>query len=71
MFVLFFNNDTSYIFCFLFFQPPLWHMEVPRPGSEPEPQLRPLPQLWQHWILNPLCQAGDQTYDTTGTMPDP
>ena len=31
------------------------------PGVRSKPQLRPKPQLWQHWILNPLCQAGDRT----------
>ena len=35
------------------------HMEVPRPGKESEPQLQPVPQWQQYWILNPLLQAGD------------
>ena len=39
------------------------HMDVPGPGVKPEPQLRPTPELWQHQILHPLCQAGDQTGD--------
>ena len=29
-----------------------WHEEVPRPGTEPEPQ------EWQCWILNPLSHQG-------------
>ena len=35
----------------------LWHIEVPGPGIESEPQLQPKPQLQQCWILNPLCCA--------------
>ena len=35
------------------------HMEVPGPGTESEPQLPPMPQLPQHWILNPLCHSGN------------
>ena len=42
-------------FLFFFFLHP-WHMEVPRPGIESEPQLQ------QHWILNPLSQEGGQTH---------
>ena len=30
------------------------HMEAPWPGMESEPQLQPMPQLWQCWILSPL-----------------
>ena len=46
--------------CFLFFLwPHPWHMEVPGTGMESEQQLRPTPQLWQHWILNPLCHSGN------------
>ena len=36
-------------------------MDVPGPGIESELELRPMPQLQQCWILNPLCQARDQT----------
>ena len=43
-------------------------MEVPRPGTESQPQRRPSPQLQQHQILNPLHQAGNQT---PTTMLDP
>ena len=35
---------------------------IPRPGIRSEPQLWPTPQLQQHQILNPLCQARDRTY---------
>ena len=41
-------------------------MEVPRPGIESELQLRPAP--WLHQILNPLNQAGDQTYASAATQ---
>ena len=33
---------------------------VPGPGIRSGLQLQPKLQLGQHWILNPLCQAGDQ-----------
>ena len=44
-------------------------MEVPRPGIESEPHLhlQPMPQLWQHQILNPLAQVGDQIGNATET----
>ena len=32
---------------------------VPGPSIKSELQLQPMPQLQQHRILNPLCQAGD------------
>ena len=35
-----------------FFGPHPGHVEVPRPGMEHEPQ------LWQRWILNPMCHKG-------------
>ena len=35
-------------FVFVFFWPCSEHMEVPKPG------IKPIPQQWQHWILNPL-----------------
>ena len=44
------------------------HMKVPGPGIESEPQLQPVPQLRQHWILNPLCWAGDQTFASAATQ---
>ena len=49
-------------FFFFFFLLHLWHMEVPRPGTEPELLLQPTPQLCQCWIPNPPHQAGDQTH---------
>ena len=36
-------------------------MEFPGQGSSSELQLRPKPQLWQCWILNPLSLARDWT----------
>ena len=33
---------------------PLWHIEVPGPGTESESELQPTPQLQQRQILNPL-----------------
>ena len=38
-------------------------MKVPGLDSESEPQLQQL------WILNLLCQDGDQTYAVTETTP--
>ena len=35
----------------LFFGCTPWHMEIPGPGIESEPQLRPTLQLWKHRIL--------------------
>ena len=40
-------------------------MDVPGPGIESELELRPMPQLQQCWILNPLCQARDRTGAST------
>ena len=45
-------------FVFFFFLPSSWHVEVPRPGTEPEPQLQLALQLWQHQILNPPRHKG-------------
>ena len=57
-------TQTREVCAFLFLKI-LWphpqHMEVPRPGFEPEPY------LWHHWILNPLCWAGDRTCTYTVT----
>ena len=55
--------------CFLFFAfwPHPRHMEVSRPGIESELQLWLTPQLWQHHILNPLCQIGDWTHPSSMT----
>ena len=38
------------------------HMEFPGQGSDLSHSLKPKPQLQQHWILNPLCQAGGQSH---------
>ena len=34
-------------------------MEVPELGIQSELQLQPVPQLWQCWLLNPLCHSGN------------
>ena len=47
------------------FRPHSRHMEVPGPG------IKSKAQLWQYWILNPLCQARDQTQaarDNVGSL---
>ena len=36
---------------------------VSQPETESETELQPTPQLRQHRIFNPLCLAGDQTWD--------
>ena len=51
VFVLFKN------FCFYFFGSPEAYV-VNRPGIRSEPQLQPMPELWQCWILNLLCWQG-------------
>ena len=52
--VFFFLSFFSFLFFFSFFLPHPQHMEIPRPGTESEPQ-RPLTtRLWQCWILNLL-----------------
>ena len=43
-------------------------MEVPRPGIKSELHLRPMPQLQQHQILNPLSQTGNQIHTSTATQ---
>ena len=35
----------------LFFMATPWHMQVPGPEIESEPQLQLTPQWWQVWIL--------------------
>ena len=42
----------------LFLWQHLQHMDVPGPGIKPEPQMQPVPHLWQSQILNPLHYAG-------------
>ena len=39
------------------------HVEVPRPGIKPTPQLQPMPPLWQSWIINPLHHKGTSYND--------
>ena len=46
--------------CLSFFWPHLWHVEVPRPGIQPVPQLWPTPQL---------CKAESLTRLTAGELP--
>ena len=58
-------SDTFFFF-FLGLKP--WHMEVPSLEVKSELQL-PIPQPWQHQILNPLSKARDRTcilMDTNG-----
>ena len=49
-----------HILCYMFvcFRQNSRHMEVPRPGIEPSPLFRPVSQLWQSWMLNPLGHKG-------------
>ena len=56
-----FNNYFDFLFSLggVDHPPAYW---VPGPGIRSEPQLWPTLQLQQHWILNPLYQAGDQTH---------
>ena len=42
----------------LFFLLHPWHVQVPRPGTEPTPQQWPKLLQWQHQILNLLCHKG-------------
>ena len=44
------------------------HIEVPGPRIKSKPPLQPTPQLWQHQILNSLCQAGDQIHASAATQ---
>ena len=71
-------------FFFSFVGPRLCHMEVPRLGVKSELQLSTYapatatldqsrvcdihPSSWQHWILNPLSEASDQTRILRYTM---
>ena len=45
---------------FFLFKQHSQHMEFPRLRVKSEPQLWPVPQLQQCWILNPLCWARDR-----------
>ena len=50
---------------FFFFQLlHLWHMEVPRPGTESEPQLQPMPQLERRWIFSPTAPGQGLNFAT-------
>ena len=53
---------------FFFLQLNLWHMEVPRLGTESELQLSSTPQPQQHQILDLLSQDRDQTHIFTETL---
>ena len=61
-------NIASFSFSLFLLWPHLQHMEAPGPGVETKLEVRPTPQLQQHWILNPLCWAGDQSRDSTETI---
>ena len=68
---------SFFFFFFLILGPYPWYMEVPRLGSNQSCSFWPTTQpqqcqiwaasvtyttsSWQHWILNPLSKAGDQT----------
>ena len=52
-------DSVSFFFFFFFVHPTAY--KIPGQGTESEPPLWPTLQLWQHWILNPLCQAGYRT----------
>ena len=43
----------------IFWRVCLQHVKFPGPGIEPLPQLQPVPQLWQCWILNLLMPHGN------------
>ena len=54
---------SGFLFCFVCFsfcfRAAPTALEVPGLGMESEPQLYPVPQLWQCCILNPLSEAGN------------
>ena len=50
-----------YLLFFLILRPYPRHMEIPKRGIAPKPQLQTTPQLWQRQTLKPLRRAGDQT----------
>ena len=58
---------SGFFLSFFVLQPHQGHLEVSGPGIKSEPQLRPTPPLWQHWLLNPLCWAEDRTRTTSET----
>ena len=53
---------SIYLFIFSFFSAHSVACWVPGPGIKSNPELWPILQMWQCWILNPLCQAGDWTH---------
>ena len=50
------NRTYRFVCLFLFFGRPT-ACGVPGPGIRSEMQLRPILQLWQCWMPNPLCQG--------------
>lgn len=47
---------VHFSFSFIWLHP--WHVEALSPGMELTPQLQPVSQLQQHWILNPMRYTG-------------
>ena len=61
-FFFFFWCSFFFLSFFFFLGPHLWHMEVPRLGSNQSCCCQPMPQPQQHQILNPLSKASDWTH---------
>ena len=67
---------SYFVFWIFFFLIIPMAYESSRAKDESKPQVQPMPQLWQHQILNPLLWAGDWTHTsaatqaTTETVPD-
>ena len=63
LWVVFFPFSHPFFFFFFFF--PFSFLAIPHgvpgPGIRSELKSWPKPQVWQRQILNPLCQAQDQT----------
>ena len=57
------------LFFFSFFATPTAYGSS-QPGIKSKPQLRPMPQLQQCWIFNPLCLVRDQIALPQKTIPD-
>ena len=69
--VFFGGGQCLYVICnfFVCFGHPTAY-GVPGPGIRSEPQLQCTLKLWQCQILNPLCQARDQTlHPSTSEIP--
>ena len=72
LFHLFLLPCLFFFFFFFVFGPHMQHMEVPRLGVELELHLLPYHShsnicdlhcsSWQHWIPDPLSEAGDRTH---------